>query len=307
VGLGGYGARHAQAFLGSLGRLVRTPFATFLTVLVIGLALALPLALELLVTHAGAATAGFLDAIDVSVYFKQGVALTRVRELASEAREHPGVGEVAVISADDALKEFRQYSGFGAALAALAQNPLPHVLHVRPAADAMSPAALDALERYFAAWPEVDTVQVDSQWVQRLNAMLDLLERVLLVTAALLGIGVLAMVGNTVRLEIQNRRAEIEVVKLVGGSNAFVRRPFLYTGVLYGLAGALIAWSIITLAVLALERPAARLAQLYGSRYVLEGPAAREVLWLLGSGAVLGWVGAWIAATRHLRRIEPRA
>ncbi len=307
MGLGGYGARHAQALLGSLGRLARSPFATLLTVLVIALALALPLTLELVVTRATAATHGAVDAIDVSVYFKQDVALERVRELASKAREHPGVGEVTVISADDALKEFRQYSGFGAALGALEQNPLPNVLHVRPAPDAMSSAALGRLEHYFGTWPEVDTVQVDSQWVQRLNAMLDLLRRVLLIAAVLLGVGVLAMVGNTVRLEIQNRRAEIEVVKLVGGSNAFVRRPFLYTGVLYGLAGALLAWCIIVLAVLALAHPVATLAELYGSSYVPTGPAPREVLWLLGAGAALGWLGAWISATRHLHRIEPRA
>lgn len=307
MGLVGYAARHAQAFLGSLGRLARTPFATFLTVLVIGLALALPLALELIVSHAGAAAGGFVDAIDVSVYFKGGVALERAQELASEARRRPGVGQVTVISADEALKEFREYSGFGAALAALEDNPLPNVLHVRPAPGATSPAALAALQHYFAAWPEVDTVQLDSQWVQRLNAMLELLQRVLLVAAVLLGIGVLAMIGNTVRLEIQNRRAEIEVVKLVGGSNAFVRRPFLYTGMLYGLAGALIAWTLIVLAALALEQPVATLARLYGSQYVLSGPSPREVLWLLAAGAVLGWLGAWIATTRHLRRIAPRA
>ncbi len=306
MGLGGYGTRHAQALLGSLGRLVRSPFATFLTVLVIGLALALPLALELVVTNAGAATGGLVDTIDVSVYFKQGVPLSRVRELAGEARKRPGVGEVTVISADDALKEFREYSGFGAALQALQQNPLPHVLHVRPAAAAMSASALAALKSYFTGWPEADTVQVDSEWVQRLNAILEVLRRVLLVAAALLGVGVLAMVGNTVRLEIQNRRAEIEVVKLVGGSNAFVRRPFLYTGVLYGLAGALIAWSLILCALLALARPIATLAHLYGSGYVLTGPDARQVVWLLGGGAALGWLGAWLSATRHLRRIEPR-
>ena len=303
----GYWARHAQALLGSLGRLARSPFATFLTVLVIGLALALPLALELLVINASTATGNVVNAIDVSVYFKQGVPLAKVRERAAEAAQHPGVGAVEVISADDALKEFREYSGFGAALQALQQNPLPHVLHVRPAARAMSPAALEALKGYFAAWSDVDTVQVDAEWVQRLNAILELLKRVLLVSAALLGIGVLAMVGNTVRLEIQNRRAEIEVVKLVGGSNAFVRRPFLYTGVIYGLAGALVAWIIIAAVILALGQPIAGLAQLYGSRYVLMGPAAREVFGLLGAGAALGWLGAWVSSTRHLRRIEPRA
>ncbi len=307
MGISVYGARHAQAFLGSLGRLARSPFATFLTVLVIGLALALPLAVQLLVTNASRATGGFTSAVDVSVYFKENVPFEKVRQLAADARARAGVAEVTVISADDALKEFQKYSGFGAALQALQRNPLPNVLHVRPAADALSPSALDRLERYFAAWPEVDTVQVDSAWVQRLNAILAVLQRVLLVAAVLLGVGVLAVVGNTVRLEIQNRRAEIEVMKLVGGSNTFVRRPFLYTGVIYGVAGALIAWCVVSVALFVLAGSVADLARLYGSEYTLAGPAVDEVLWLLGGGALLGWLGAWISATRHLRRIEPRA
>ncbi len=307
MGMAAYGTRHAQALLGSLGRLARSPFATFLTVLVIGLALALPLALDLLVSNASAATGGFADAVDISVYFRRGVPLEKVRQLAQSTRARGGVAEVTVISADEALKEFREYSGFGTALQALDANPLPNVLHVRPAADARSPGELDALKHYLAAWPEVDTVQVDAAWVQRLNAILDVLRHVLLAAVALLGAGVLAMIGNTVRLEIQNRRAEIEVVKLVGGSNAFVRRPFLYTGVLYGVAGGLIAWILIAAAVLWLQAPVATLARLYGSRYALAGPAWSEVAWLIGAGAALGWLGAWLSATRHLHRIEPRA
>ncbi len=306
MGLATYGTRHAQALVGSLGRLARSPFATFLTVLVIGLALALPLALQMLVGNASRATGGLASAVDVSVYFKPAAPLEKVRELAADARARAGVAEVTVISADDALKEFQKYSGFGAALQALEQNPLPNVLHVRPAADAMTPADLDRLVRYFAAWPQVDTVQVDAAWVQRLNAILAVLERVLLIAAVLLGVGVLAVVGNTVRLEIHQRRAEIEVVKLVGGSNAFVRRPFLYTGVLYGLAGALIAWGVVGAALAVLEGSVETLARLYGSGFTLAGPPAEEVVGLLGGGAALGWVGAWLSATRHLRRIEPR-
>ncbi|MGH8259968.1 MAG: permease-like cell division protein FtsX [Steroidobacteraceae bacterium] len=302
-----YGARHAQAFLGSVGRLARSPFATLLTVLVIGLALALPLALELLVVNASAATGGLAGAVDVSVYFKPGAPLEKVRQLARNTRARPGVAAVTVISSDEALKEFRQYSGFGAALQALDENPLPNVLHVRPSADARTPAALDELQHYLAAWPEVDSVQVDAEWVQRLNAILDVLRHVLLAAAALLGAGVLAMIGNTVRLEIQNRRAEIEVVKLVGGSNTFVRRPFLYTGMLYGAAGGLLAWSLAAIATLWLQAPVTTLSRLYGSQYALAGPTLNEVAWLVGGGALLGWLGAWLSATRHRHRIEPRA
>jgi cell division transport system permease protein len=299
--------RHLQALLGSLGRLARSPLSTLLTLLAIALALALPASLRLLVTNAQAATGNFGNAIDLSVYFKTDVPLAKAQQLASAARARRDVGEVTLIPADKGLEDFRTYSGFGEALAALKENPLPHVLHVRPRAAASSAAGLEALRGYFRAWPEVDVVQVDSQWVQRFNAILEVLRRLLLMATALLGVGVLAVIGNTIRLEIAGRRAEIEVIKLVGGSNSFVRRPFLYTGLIYGLGGALLAWGIIVLAIALLAQPVTDLARLYGSRYLLRGPTPEEIGALLGAGALLGWLGAWISAARHLRSIEPRA
>jgi cell division transport system permease protein len=307
MSVAGYGARHAQAVVGALGRLVRSPLASALTLLVIALALALPIALRLFVSNAQVATGGFANAVDLSVYLKTDVQLAKAEQLAHTARERPEVAAVTLIPADQALEEFRTYSGFGAALEALKDNPLPHVLHVRPRAESQSAATLESLRRYLAAWPEVDSVQIDSEWVNRFNAILEVLRRLLVMAAILLGAGVLAIIGNTIRLEILNRRPEIEVTKLVGGSNAFVRRPFLYTGMLYGLGGALLAWAIIEAAVLALGQPIATLSQLYGSRYALQGPSATDVGILLASGAVLGWLGAWISSARHLRSIEPRA
>jgi cell division transport system permease protein len=303
----GYLIHHAQALLGSLGRLARAPFATTLTVLVIAVALALPLALGLLVSNALRATGGFTGAMDISVYFKPEVAVTRVQQLALSARQRHGVASVQVITAGDALQEFRQYSGFGAALTALGDNPLPNVLHVHPTPDASTPADLEALRHYLSAWPEVDAVQVDAEWVLRFNALLDLMRRVLGVAAVFLGAGVIAVVGNTIRLEIQGRRNEIEVVRLVGGSSGFVRRPFLYTGVIYGAAGAVLACLMVGGAVLLLRGAVATLAQLYGSRYTLQGPGGRELGLVLAAGMGLGWLGAWLAAARHLRGIEPRA
>jgi cell division transport system permease protein len=303
----GYLTHHAQSLVGSVGRLARAPVATALTVLVIGLALALPLALAVLVADAMSATGGFTGAVDVSVYFKPGVALGRVQQLAGGARARAGVAAVEVISADAALKEFQQYSGFGTALQALGANPLPNVLHVRPAATASSPADLDALKRYLSAWPEVDLVQVDAQWVLRFNAILELLRRVLGIAALFLGAGVLAVIGNTIRLEIQGRRPEIEVVRLVGGSTGFIRRPFLYTGMLYGFGGAVLAWGMVETAVLVLTQPMAALAQLYGSSYILSGPGVAQIGVVFAAGLGLGWLGAWLAAARHLRGIEPRA
>ena len=213
-----------------------------------------------------------------------------------------------VISADDALKSFRVQSGFGAALDVLGDNPLPHALDVRPRPDATSPAQMESLRSYLAAWPEVELVQVDSEWVQRLNAILDLLRRLVLGTSVLLGLGVLAVIGNTIRLEIYSRRAEIEVTKLVGGSNAFVRRPFLYTGLFYGLLGATLAALLVALGMLPAGRP--------GGAPGHAVTAAASGCWLRACGRwascwawawLLGWLGAWLAAARHLARIEPRA
>ena len=301
------GSRHAHALLGSLGRLARTPFSTGLTVLVIALALALPTALRLLVLNAEAATGGFSSAIDLSVYLKTDVPLVKAQQLERNARERAEVAHVELIAADKAMEEFRAYSGFGSALDALKDNPLPHVLHVQPRADSQTAASVESLRRYFTAWPEVDLVQVDTDWVMRFNAILDVLRNLLAIAAVLLGAGVLAVIGNTIRLEILNRRAEIEVTKLVGGSNSFVRRPFLYTGVLYGFAGALLAWVIVEIAVIVLGRPIATLAEVYGSHFALQGPPLDDAGVLLATGVVLGWMGAWISAARHLRRIEPRA
>lgn len=301
------GTRHLQALIGSLGRLTRNPFSTALTLLVIGLALSLPTALRLFILNAQLATGGFPNAVDLSVYFKADVPLAKAQQLAHNARERPEVASVELIPSDQAMEEFRTYSGFGAALDTLKENPLPHTLRVRPRSEAQSPASVETLRRYFAAWPEVDIVQVDTDWVKRFNAIIDVLRRLLAIVAVLLGAGVLAVIFNTTRLEILNRRSEIEVTKLVGGSNAFVRRPFLYTGALYGLGGALLAWAIVEIAVLVLSQSIATLAALYGTRFSLQGPSAGDVGILLAAGFALGWLGAWISAARHLWRIEPRA
>ncbi|MGD9598073.1 MAG: permease-like cell division protein FtsX [Steroidobacteraceae bacterium] len=307
TGPGTWLARHLQAALGAAGRLARAPLATLFTIAVIGLALALPLGLKLFVDNARAATGDFANAVDLSVYFRLGTPIEKVRQLAQRAQSRPGVAAVKVIPADAALAEFRKYSGFGVALDAVTDNPLPHVLGIRPRAGADSTAEIAKLKDYFASWPEVELVQMDIEWVHRFNAILEVLRRALGVAAVVLAFGVLAVVGNTIRLEIQNRRAEIEVTKLVGGSNAFVRRPFLYTGTLYGVLGAVLALAIVFSATALLAPAVADLAAAYGSRYTLLGPGQDDTLRLLGGGALLGWIGAWGAAARHLRAIEPQA
>ena len=302
-----YGTRHLQALFGALGRLTRAPLATLLTLIVIGVALALPAGLALVVNNLRLATGDLSNAVDFSVHFKLGTPIERVEQIAKNARERPGITSVTVTTADQALEEFKQASGFGDALAALEDNPLPHHITVRPARDASGPAEVESLRRYFSAFPEVEIVQLDLDWVRRLHSLLDVLKRSLWVVMAVLGLGVLAVIGNTIRLEIQHRRAEIEVTKLVGGSNAFVRRPFLYTGLFYGLGGAALAALILVGGMAYLDQAVRELSAQYGGSFRMVGLDGRGAGILAGVGAALGWFGALISTGRHLRRIEPRA
>jgi cell division transport system permease protein len=299
----GYLERHAQTCIASLGRLIREPFATLLTVGVIAVALALPAGFYLLVQNARAASGGWASALDVTVYLKPGAAESAARQLAHQIEGRSDVAGVRVVTAQEGLAQFKEWSGFGTALDALPDNPLPHAIVVRP----KDGATVTALVAELRGEPGVDQVQLDTGWVERYLAVLDTLKRAVSLVAVLLAIAVLIVVGNTIRLDIDVRRAEIEVTKLVGGSDGFVRRPFLYGGFWYGLAGGLLAWAVVALTGLLLHAPIARLAQAYGSAFRLAGLDLRTVLVLVLGGAALGWVGAFLSATRHLRRIEPSA
>jgi cell division transport system permease protein len=302
-----YFSRHAQTFVGSLGRLTRQPFASLFTIAVIGIALALPVSLQLFVVNARAATGSWRNAVDVTVYFKRDVVLPKVEQLAKNLRLRPGISAVTVVPADKGLAEFRRFSGFGAALDALTENPLPHVMVVSPAPDHAAPADIDSLRAYLGNWPEVDLVQIDTEWVARFNSILEVMRGVITFTTLLLAIGVVVIVGNTIRLDILNRRAEIEVTKLVGGSDAFVRRPFLYGGIWYGLGGAALALAIVQAAVALMREPVGRVAMLYGSRFHLIGLDLQQSMGLIGTGILLGLIGSWIMASHHLQAIEPTA
>jgi cell division transport system permease protein len=298
--------RHVQTMVGSLGRLWQQPFATLLTVLVIGIALALPACLSVMVQNVREASGGWSNALDVSVYMKQSASLDDAKSVAERVRKRRDVAEVTLVPADKALAEFRRSSGFGEALDALKDNPLPHALIVRPAEEFRDSGHVATLTAELKLLPGVDIVQLDTEWVSRFNGILDVVRRVVFLAAGLFALGILVIVGNTIRLDIENRRGEIEVTKLVGGSDAFVRRPFLYNGVWYGLGGGVIAWLIVALVVIVLADPVRRIAGLYGSGFALHGLNAVSSLVLVAGGAVLGWLGSFIVATRELRGIEPK-
>jgi cell division transport system permease protein len=298
--------RHLQTCIGTLGRLLQQPLPTVLTILVIGIALALPACLQVLVVNARAVSGDLTRAVDLSVYFKANTSVAQAEQIAANMRLRKDVTEVQLIKADDALKEFRERSGFGPALDALNHNPLPHALVVRPTSDATGSAQLEVIAQALRAMPQIDVVQLDTAWVERFNAILDALRRGVLVVALLLAFGVMVIIGNTIRTDIQGRRAEIEITKLVGGTDAFVRRPFLYTGIWYGLGGGLVALTVSYLVVALLAGPIRRLSALYGSDFALAGLGLKYSLWLIGVGIALGWLGSLTAASRHLRDIEPQ-
>ena len=298
-------ARHAQTLLGSLGRIARYPVATAMTVAVIAVALALPLFLNVLLENTRAVTADWNQAFELSVYLRKTSSLERAQALALQLRGRPDVAQVRLVTADQAFAEFRAQSGFGKALDALDGNPLPNTLVVTPSLAASTPRGTEALKTSIGSLPDVDTVQLDTEWVQRLNAMLDVLRRVVWLTAGLLGLSVVLVVGNTIRLDILNRQAEIEVMKLVGATDGFARRPFLYSGVWYGLGGGICAVVLVAIAVALLARPLQHLASLYGSPFRLQGLRFIETVRILGLSIGLGWLGSWIAATRHIRAVEP--
>jgi len=299
-----YFGLHRDNFAGAVQRLAAQPFASLMTILVIAVALALPAALRVAVNNAVVISDSWQGAADFTVYLKLGVSEDAARRTARTIEDRDDVAGVTVIDRDAALAEFRASSGFGEALDALDANPLPHTLVVHPASGVGG--NIEALASAVAALPETELVQVDTEWVSRLRAMLALADRLVDFATVLLAVAVAIVVGNTIRLEINNRSVEIEVTKLVGGTDGFIRRPFLYLGLCYGLAGAIAALLVVALGLLLLGPPVRALAALYGSSFGLTGLSLRESGVLLAGGAFLGWAGAGLAAARHLKAIEPK-
>lgn len=297
--------RHLQVALASLGRLARAPLSTLMTILVIGIALALPSALYLLLDNVRNLSGNWDGAASISLFMQQEADEKTAARLAAELEADPAVQRVQRVSREQALQEFRQLSGMAGALDALESNPLPNVLIVEPADSHSTPDRARELLQRLQQMEGVELAQLDLQWVRRFHAITEIAQRGVVILASLLGLSVLLIVGNTIRLEIQNHHAEIEITKLIGGTNAFIRRPFLYNGLWYGLFGGLSAWLMVLLAMLLLDNPVTELAGLYQSGFRLGGLDFGILLSILGGGGLLGLAGSWIAVGRHLSDIEP--
>jgi cell division transport system permease protein len=297
---------HSLSAADSLRRLRERTAASLLTWLVIGIALALPVGLSVALDNVRLLSAGWDDPARISLFLAIDVSEDDARQLQLKLAARDDVAALRFVSRADALQEFSEMSGFADVLESLEQNPLPHLLIVSPVPAADPVDAVAALAAELEALPAVQQAVLDMQWVQRLNSLMQLGQRLVLALGSLLVLGVLLVLGNTIRLAIENRREEIVVVKLVGGSDAFVRRPFLYTGLWYGLGGGLVAWLAVTAALWLLEQPVETLAMLYQNQFHLQGLGLLRGLELTLMGGGLGLGGAWLAVARHLRDIEPR-
>ena len=297
--------RHLQVALSSLGRLTRSPIGTLMTATVLGIAVALPAGMWVMLDNVKQISGNWDGGASLSMFLKADTDEAQIDELIGKLKQMPEVQHVEYVTKDDALVEFQQFSGLGQALEILQENPLPAVLIITPTLKHSTPAQADLLLKKLNQEPLADLTQLDMEWVERFHAITEIAIRAVVVLASVLSLAVLLIIGNTIRLEIQNRHDEIEITKLVGATNSFIRRPFLYTGFWYGLLGGLIAWFLVTVSLWLLSGPIEKLTGLYQSQFrldVLDLPTTLVVL--LGS-AFLGLAGARIAVGRHLRAIEP--
>ncbi|MEN6586750.1 MAG: permease-like cell division protein FtsX [Sulfuricella sp.] len=294
--------RHWRTFSTVLRRFAATPLTTLLTLSVIGIALSLPAGLYLLLSNLGHAAGGLDAEPQISVFLKLDAGKDVIRQIDARLKKHPGVKTYHFVGREQALKDLSASSGLGDVTAGLTHNPLPDAYVINAVEN--DPAVLEKLRAEAAGWSGVETAELDSSWARRLDALLGLGRQITLIVAALLGFGLIAGTGNTIRLQILTRLEEIEVSKLIGATDRFIRLPFLYHGALQGLLGGVAGWAIISASAYFLDSHIAQLASLYGSAFHLELLDASETVTLLTLSALLGWIGAYLAVGHFLRHFH---
>ncbi len=297
--------QHIEVLRGTLQRFAHTPVATLLTVTVIAIALALPAGLNSLAFDASKLAKRWRADNGIALFLKSDIAPDEASQLAASLGERPEFQRAQLITPDEALASFQGVESLSEALDLLARNPLPYLIKLDPKPDEADLQTLQASLAELRALPQVEVAQFDLQWIERLGAIIDITARAAWILAALLGLAVLLVVGNTIRLEIHNRRHEIEVSLLMGATDDFVRRPFLYAGLLYGLAGGLLAWLLLAISLWLLGGPVERLSALYHSDFTLSGASLLDLIGLAFGAVTLGALGAWAAVARHIARDEP--
>jgi cell division transport system permease protein len=296
---------HQQSASSSLGRLLDMPLQTIMTSLVVAIALALPTTLFIAISNIQALGDSWDAKPKISVYLHLKIRDEAIADLQQELTQRNDIEKVDYISAAQALNSFQTLSGFGNVLDMLEENPLPPTLVITPTAAASAPALLSSLASSLAKNALVESVDVDMDWVRRMREMMVLGKKIVTILASLLGLGVLLALGNSIRLAIESRRDEIVIVKLVGGTNGFVRRPFLYTGAWYGFLGGLLAVLLVFLGHQSLADSVASLAASYQSGFALTGLSALDNFTLIAASTFMGLFSAWLAVGKHLSDIEP--
>lgn len=296
-----WAGEHARVCVASLGRLWQQPLGTILTALVIGLTLSLPAGLHVLIDNLRVAAGGLNQTRAITLFLKDDASPREGAELARKLLTRDEVASADYVSRAAALEEFRKRTGLSEVLDALGDNPLPASILVVPS-PSLDDAGLHALAETLKGAPKVTDLRLDAAWTARLAAALSALGRLGLLLGLALALAVVIAIGNTIRLDIESRREEISVMKLIGAPPGFIRRPFLYAGLWYGLGGGLLAVIAVQLALLAMAAPVTRLVALYEGSFVLRGPSFEDALSLIGVGIFLGLAGAWLAVSRHLGR-----
>ncbi|MEX0958064.1 MAG: permease-like cell division protein FtsX [Burkholderiales bacterium] len=295
---------HLDMLKESIGRLAQQPFATLLNVVVFGIALSLPVGFYLVLSNLQQVAGQLAAEPQISVFMALNADPEEVSTVEQRLRRHPEVGRYEFVPRDRALARLKRNSGLGDVLAELRSNPLPDAFVVT--ARTPRPDVLEQLQTEAAGWPRVEHVQLDSDWARKLDAVLAIGRLAVSLLAVLLSVALVAITFNTIRLQILTRRDEIEVSKLIGATNPFIRRPFLYFGALQGLVGGAAAWLIVAVSVQILNFGLTNLATLYGTNLRLAGLGLIDSIGLLTFAAILGWIGAWLSVSRHLWQIEPK-
>jgi cell division transport system permease protein len=300
-----YILQHLRAFRLSINQLSFEPIATFMTFMVIGMVLALPMGLFVLLQNIHTVTSGLHDTAQISLYLQKDISPTQVNNLLRVLRNNQEIASAKYISPDVGLLEFQQQSHFADVLTELHKNPLPGVIVIQPVKSMQAAWQIEELLVQLRKLPQVQEAQLDLAWLKRLNAIVALGHRLVYAVMLLFAFGVFLIIGNTIRLTTQRYRDEIAILKLLGGTERFIRRPFLYGGVLYGLLGGIIAWFLVDGIMWWLRGAAERLASLYGSQFQVQGLTTHSAVVLLVGGIILGYAGSWIAVGRHIKAIEP--
>jgi len=298
--------RHIQSLFFALGQLSKTPVSTLMTSASLGIALALPAGLNELVISVQGLGGNFEEINKISLFLKKHVTEPQIKELKQQFLSINEIATIKHISPKQALVEFKQHSGFGDALNSLNNNPLPHVLIIEPSLSVATPSQLESLLEKLSQQPEVDIAQLDIKWLKRLFSFIEIGKTGILIISLLLALAVLLIIVNTIRLAIENRRNEIIITKLIGGTNSFIRRPFLYLGLWYGFLGGLVAIFFVDLSLLIIQQPIKQLATLYQTEiFSLSIMSFTHNMQIILSGILLGLIGAWFAVNRQLKHIEP--